>query len=85
MESQEDGDGATRQEMLSEAKGPGSSVSVVACKHGVNPSQPFRWRQLKEAGSVSGLKAGEAVVPESEMQTLKARVRELQRLLGKKT
>ncbi|WP_418766710.1 IS3 family transposase [Myxococcus xanthus] len=71
--------------MLSEAESPGSSVSLVARKYGVNPSQLFRWRQLKEAGSVSGLKAGEAVVPESEMQQLKAQVRELQRMLGKKT
>ncbi|MBU8901074.1 transposase [Corallococcus sp. M34] len=43
--------------MLSEAEWPGSSVSVVARKYGVNPSQLFRWRQLKEAGSVSGLTA----------------------------
>ncbi|RKG87865.1 transposase [Corallococcus terminator] len=57
----------------------------MARKYGVNSSQVFRWRQLKEAGSVSGLKAGEAVVPEAEMRQLKAQVRELQRLLGKKT
>jgi transposase len=54
-------------------------------RHGVNASLLFRWRQLKESGGVSGLQAGEAVVPESEVQALKAQVRELQRLLGKKT
>ncbi|NVJ02792.1 hypothetical protein HV824_32380 [Myxococcus sp. AM009] len=34
---------------------------------------------------MSGLKVGEAGVLESEMQQLKAQVRELQRMLGKKT
>lgn len=71
--------------LVTEAEAPGSSVSLVARKYGISPSQLFRWRQLKEAGGVSGLQAGEAVVPESEVQALKAQVRELQRLLGKKT
>ncbi len=64
---------------------PGSSVSLVARKYGISSSLLFRWRQLKESGGVSGLQAVKAVVPESEVQALKAQVRELQRLLGKKT
>jgi len=71
--------------LVAESEAPGSSVSLVARKYGLNASLLFRWRQLKEAGGVSGLQAGEAVVPESEVQALKAQVRELQRLLGKKT
>lgn len=35
--------------------------------------------------SKSGLKANERVVPESEVNKLKARIRELERTLGKKT
>ncbi|NMO23673.1 transposase [Pyxidicoccus fallax] len=71
--------------LVAECEAPGSSVSLVARKYGISSSLLFRWRQLKESGGVSGLQAGEAVVPESEVQALKAQVRELQRLLGKKT
>ncbi|WNZ59552.1 IS3 family transposase [Myxococcus sp. MxC21-1] len=76
---------AEKLRLVTESEAPGSSVSLVARKYGISPSQLFRWRHLKEAGGVSGLQAGEAVVPESEVQALKAQVRELQRLLGKKT
>lgn len=71
--------------LVAECEAPGSGVSLVARKYGISPSQLFRWRQLKAAGGESGLKAGEDVVPASEVQALKAQVRELQRLLGKKT
>jgi transposase len=71
--------------LLAEADAPGSSVSLVARKYGLAPSLMFRWRQHRDAGSLTGLKAGEPVVPESEVQKLKAKVRELQRLLGQKT
>ena len=71
--------------LVAECEAPGRSVSLVARKYGISPSQLFRWRHLKEAGGVSGLQAGETVVPESEVQALEAQVRELQQLLGKKT
>src|SRR5260370_22157896 len=71
--------------LLTEAEAPGSSISVVARKYGIGPSLLFRWRRLRDEGSLSGLKAGEAVVPKSEVQELKAKVRQLQRLLGQKT
>lgn len=71
--------------LLAESEAPGNSVSLVARKYGVSSSLLFRWRQHRDAGSLTGLKAGEPVVPESELQKLKAQVRELQRLLGKKT
>jgi transposase len=71
--------------LLAESETPGSSVSIVARKYGLSPSLLFRWRQHRDGGGLSGLKAGEPVVPESEAQKLKAQVRELQRLLGKKT
>jgi len=71
--------------LLAEAETPGSSVSLVARKYGLSSSLLFRWRHHRDAGSLTGLKAGEPVVPESELQKLKAKVRELQRLLGQKT
>ncbi|MBB5500204.1 transposase [Paraburkholderia sp. MM5384-R2] len=64
---------------------PGKSVSMVARQHGVNPNQPFRWRKLYQDGSLSAVSAGEEVVPASEQSDALKQIRELQRLLGKKT
>jgi len=55
------------------------SVSLVARQHGVAPNQVFTWRALSAIG------AGEEVVAASEYRALQHQVRELQRLLGKKT
>lgn len=70
--------------MLAEAEMAESSISLVARRYGLSSSLLFRWRQLRDAGSLTGLQAGEPVVGESEVQRLKAQVRELQRLVGKK-
>ena len=78
----------TAQEKLSflqEAEAPGSSVSAVARRYGIAPSLLFRWRRFRDEGTLTSLGAGEAVVPESELKALQAQIRELQRLLGKKT
>src|SRR3982751_3676521 len=78
----------TAQEKLSflqEAEAPGSSISAIARRYGIAPSQLFRWRRFRDEGTLTSLGAGEAVVPESELRALQAQVRELQRLLGKKT
>jgi transposase len=74
-----------KRAFLEEAERPGNSISSVARRHGLSPSLLFRWRRLTEEGSMSSLGADESVVPESEVKQLKARVRELERLLGKKT
>jgi transposase len=71
--------------IVEETLQPGSSVSLVARKFNLSPSLVFRWRKLMEDGSMSGLGAGEPVVAESELKEAKARIRELERLLGKKT
>jgi len=71
--------------LLDEADRPGESIGTVARKHGVSPSIMFKWRQLRESGALTSLKAGEELVPASEMRAARAKIRELQRLLGKKT
>jgi transposase len=64
---------------------PGQSVSSVSRRFGVSPSQVFKWRRLVEEGTMSVLGADESVVPESDVKVLKGRIRELERLLGRKT
>jgi transposase len=51
----------------------------------VNPNQLFHWRKLYQNGSLSAVSAGEEVVPASELSDALKQIRELQRLLGKKT
>jgi transposase len=64
---------------------PGASVSGVARRHQVNANQVFAWRKLYQDGSLSALSAGEQVVPASDLVGAIKQIRELQRLLGKKT
>ena len=76
---------AEKARLLEEAAQPGNSISSVARKYSISPSVMFRWRRLMDKGSLSSLAAEERVVPESELKQMKARVRELERLLGQKT
>ena len=62
-----------------------ASVSLVARRHGIAPNQLFTWRRLCASGALSAVGAGEEVVAASEYRALQHQVRELQRLLGKKT
>jgi transposase len=64
---------------------PGASVSGVARRHQVNANQVFAWRKLYQDGSLSAVSAGEQVVPASDLVESMKQIRELQRLLGKKT
>lgn len=74
-----------KRALVEEAEQPGMSISAVARKYGIHPNQLFHWRKLMHAGALSAMRAGEEVVPLSEVKVLKAKVRELERLLGKKT
>ncbi len=60
-------------------------VSLVARRHGVAPNQPFRWRKLAAQAALVATQAQEEVVAASEYRALQAQIRELHRLLGKKT
>ena len=71
--------------IVQETWAPGMSVSLVARQHGIAPNQLFTWRRLYVEGALSAVGAGEEVVPASEYRALQHQVRELQRLLGKKT
>ncbi|EFI9524721.1 IS3 family transposase [Escherichia coli] len=64
---------------------PGMTVSLVARQHGVAASQLFLWRKQYQEGSLTAVAAGEQVVPTSELAAAMKQIKELQRLLGKKT
>lgn len=58
----------------------GMTVSLVARQHGV-----VLWRKQYQEGSLTAVAAGEQVVPASELASAMKQIKELQRLLGKKT
>jgi transposase len=57
----------------------------VARKHGISPSLLFRWRKLMSDGGKAAVQADDQVVGAAELRLLKKRVRELERMLGRKT
>jgi len=61
------------------------TVSLVARRHGLAPNQLFTWRRLAEQGALTATQAEEEVVPASAFRAQQEQIRELQRLLGKKT
>lgn len=76
---------AEKKALVEETYAPGVSVSYIARKHGISPSQLFYWGRRMEEGALMGVGAEERVVPESEVKQLKKQVKELERLLGRKT
>ena len=71
--------------LVEETMQPGMTVSAVARLHGVSPSLLFNWRRLMTQGGQVAVKADEDVVAVSRARELEQRVRELERLLGRKT
>ena len=71
--------------LVEETMQPGMTVSAVARLHGVSPSLLFNWRRLMSEGGQVAVRADEDVVAASRARELEQRVRELERLLGRKT
>jgi transposase len=76
---------AEKLSIVQETYEPDATVSLVARRHGVAPNQLFRWRKLAAQGALAATSAQEEVVAASEYRALQNQIRELQRLLGKKT
>ena len=64
---------------------PGMSVSYVARRNGVSPSLLFSLKRRMLEGGFEAVRADEDVVGASRVKELEKRVRELERLLGRKT
>jgi transposase len=71
--------------VLTEAAQPGMSISYVARRHGISPSLVFGWRRRMTEGGKEAVRADDEVVARTEVRELQKRIRELERVLGKKT
>lgn len=71
--------------IVQESLEPGNNVAEIARKHNVGASPLIKWRKLAATGSLMSVKSEEGVVPANDVKKLKQKVRELERMLGKKT
>ena len=71
--------------LVEEAMQPGMRVSFVARQAGVSPSQLFASKRRMLEGGHAAVQADEDVVGTSRVRDLEKRVRDLERLLGRKT
>jgi transposase len=72
-------------QIIEESFLPGETVSSVARRRGVAPNLLYRWRRLLTEGGAAAVGSDEPVVGSSEVRRLAERVRDLERLLGRKT
>jgi transposase len=70
---------------VQEATQPGMTISYVGRRHGIAPSLIFGWRRRMSEGGKEAIRADDEVVSKAQIRALEQQVRELQRVLGKKT
>ena len=71
--------------LVEETMQPGMTVSAVARMHNLSPSLLFGWRRRMAEGGQVAVQPDDEVVAAGRMRELEARVRDLERLLGRKT
>jgi transposase len=76
---------AEKVRLVEECLESGMSVSFVARRAGISPSQLFAWKRRMADGGYTAVEADEDVIGTSKVRELEKRVRELERLLGRKT
>ena len=74
-----------KMSVVQEAMAPGMTISYVARRHGIAPSLIFGWRRRMSEGGKEAIRADDDVVSKAEILSLQKQIRELQRVLGKKT
>ena len=74
-----------KHQIVQETYHPGVTVSYIARKHGIPPSQLFYWRKNAENGAMTSIKSEGKVAAESEVQALKKHIKKLEQTLGQKT
>ncbi len=76
---------AEKIRLVEEAMQPGFSVSYVARRAGIAPSQLFAWKRRMLEGGTAAVQADDDVVAAARVRELEKRVRDLERMLGRKT
>lgn len=76
---------AEKVQLVQESLQPGMHVLYVARRNGLSPSQLFRWRRLMSDRGKTAIQADDQVVGAGEVRALKKRIRDLERMQGKKT
>ena len=76
---------AEKKHIVQETYEPGVTVSLVARRQGIPPSQLFYWRRRMEEGALTAVGSEEKVIPETQVRELEAKIRRLERSLGQKT
>ncbi len=74
-----------KKRIVEETYQAGSSVSYVARQHGISPGLLYKWRKAMEDGALKGVECEDSVVSNKEIKKLKARIRELEAALGRKS
>lgn len=76
---------AQKVAIVEETMRPGQSVSSVARLHGIAPNMLFAWKRRMTEGGRVAVATDEDVVGSSRVRDLERQVRDLERLLGRKT
>jgi transposase len=76
---------AEKIRFVEESLQPGMSVSFVARRHGISPSLLFNWRRRMAEGGRAAVRVDDEVIGAPRVRQLEERIRELERLLGRKT
>jgi len=63
----------------------GESISAVARRNGVAPNLLYRWRKLMLEGGSIAVRGDDSVTSNKTVREMEARIRELERQLGRKT
>lgn len=74
-----------KRQFIKQAMSPGESMSSVGRRHGLSVSLLFRWRRQLEGQTRAAARADGNGANRAESRELRDRVRELERLLGRKT
>jgi transposase len=61
------------------------TLAELSREFDISPTIIRDWKRRYESGAATAVKAGEDVVPASELQAAQTRIRELERALGRKT
>ena len=76
---------ADKLRIVEEAMFEGESISAVARRNGVAPNLLYRWRKLMLEGGSIAVTGDDSVTSNKEVREMEARIRELERQLGRKT